>query len=340
MLNSNVALVVVLAICLTSWPHESVGQAIEEEELEVQHTIPSDDSFIGDIVDLAADRNEIFVSDYQNNEILVYAKNGTLLRRIGDGVGEGPGELFRISDIALKGDSLFVSNGGSGRFDLFHREGRFIETYAPKYVFTGDFTVTSDGSLYGSAYRRGEGNHLLSENNRLLSEIGRDGGLTERFGDMYFEDENVVFLTSLGLIHESKGQFVYVPTFYETVRVFKDTTETHTFDIYNETLDEVLANNKDLEQFRPAVGYTFPFQDYIHASAVHEGIIYAAFREPEQVRILAYTINGEPYGDYVYDDVEYPDDLRVRAMDVDDDGIYLGLEDDMPKVLVFTHPDE
>jgi len=55
---------------------------------------------------------------------------------------------------------------------------------------------------------------------------------------------------------------------------------------------------------------------------------------------LAYTVEGDPYGDYVYDDVEYPDDLQVRAMDVDDEGIYLGLDDDIPKVLVFAHPDE
>ena len=346
MLNSNVALAFALVFCLTSWPHESVGQDIEEKKLEVQDTIPSDESFIGDIVDLVADRNEVFVSDYQNNEILVYSKDGTLLRRIGKGVGERPGELFRISEICLRGDSLFVANSGNRRFDLFdfdlfHREGRFIETYARSDVFTSDFTVTIDGTLYASAFRR-------NGHNRLISRIGRDGGLTERFGDMYFEDENVFFLTSLGSIHESKGQFVYVPDFYETVRVFKDTTETHTFNIYNKTLDgilannldEILANNKDLEQSRPAVGYTFPFQTYIYASAVHEGVVYAAFREPERVRIMAYTVEGDPYGDYVYDDVEYPDDLRIRAMDVDDDGIYLGLEDDIPKVLVFAHPDE
>lgn len=68
--------------------------------------------------------------------------------------------------------------------------------------------------------------------------------------------------------------------------------------------------------------------------------MYAAFQEPNQIRILAYTVEGEPYGDYVYDDIQHPDDLLVRAMDVDDEGIYLGLEDDIPKVLVFAHPDE
>jgi hypothetical protein len=55
---------------------------------------------------------------------------------------------------------------------------------------------------------------------------------------------------------------------------------------------------------------------------------------------LAYTIDGEPYGDYIYDDIQRPDEFYIRAMDVDDEGIYLGLEDDIPKVLVFAHPDE
>ncbi|MES3629808.1 MAG: 6-bladed beta-propeller [Longimonas sp.] len=329
----------VTAVLIFCYCQLTLGQT-QEQRLEVLNSVPSDESFIGNIVDLVADKNEIFVSDYQKNEILVYSKDGTLLRRIGDGVGEGPGELFRVFDICLRGDSLFVANDGNGRFDLFHRDGQFIETYAQRYVFTSDFTVTSDGSLYGSAYSRGEDNHLLSENNRLLSQIGRDGSLTKRFGDMYFEDENVVFLTSLGSIHQSEGRFIYVPTFYETVRVFEDTTETRRFDIYNETLDEVLANNKDLEQFRPAVDYTFPLQDYIHASAVHESIVYAAFREPDRVRIMAYTVEGEPHGNYIYGDIQHLEDLRVRALDVDDDGIYLGLEDNIPKILVFAHPDE
>lgn len=63
------------------------------------------------------------------------------------------------------------------------------------------------------------------------------------------------------------------------------------------------------------------------------------FQRDQSLRILAYTIDGEPYGDYVYDDIQRPDEFYIRAMDVDDEGIYLGLEDDIPKVLVFAHPD-
>ncbi|WP_176521708.1 6-bladed beta-propeller [Longimonas halophila] len=312
--------------------YEAAGQP-QEQPLEVRHTIPSDDSFIGQVRDVKVSDDAVFVADYQRNEVLVYTRDGTLLRQIGEGEGEGPGEFRYIGHIDVSGDSMLVSNNGNRRFDLFHREGQFIETYAQKYVYASDFTLTEDGSIYGSAFKR-------SGSNRLISRMGRDGELRERFGDMYFEDEEIIFLASNGWIHEEHGQFVYVSEHYETVRVFEDTTETHRFDIYNEVLDDALANNKDLSQFRPAVDQRFPFQPYIRAAAVHDDIVYAAFQEPEQIRILAYTIDGEPYGNYVYDGIQRPDDLVVRAMDVDDEGIYLGLEDDIPKVLVFAHPDK
>lgn len=236
-----------------------------------------------------------------------------------------------MGHIVVSQDSVFISNNGNRRFDLFHREGQFIKTYAKKYVYTSDFVLTEDGFVYGPAFTR-------SGSNRLISRIGRDGEFQERFGDMYFEDENVIFLASNGWIYEEQGQFIYVPEHYETVRVFEDTTETHRFDIYNEVLDDALANNKDLSQFRSGSG-AYPFQNYIAASAIYNDIVYTAFREPDRIRIFAYTIDGEPYGDYVYNDIQRPDDLVVQAMDVDDEGIYLGLEDDIPKVLVFAHPD-
>jgi hypothetical protein len=297
----------------------------------VRHTIPSDDSFIGQVRDLKVNNGEVFVADYQRNEVLVYTRDGALLRQIGEGNGEGPGELRYIGRIDVSGDSVFVANNGNRRFDLFHREGSFIETYARQYFATYDF-IFADGALHGQAFFR-------ERPNRLISRINRDGNVEEHFGDMYFENEDVVHSASEGRIHKEQDRLVYVPSKYETVRVFEDTTETHRFDIYNETLDDALANNKDLSQFRPAVDKYFPFQHYIRDSAVHDGIVYAAFQEPEQVRILAYTIDGEPYGDYIYDHIQRPDEFYIRAMDVDDEGIYLGLEDDIPKVLVFAHPD-
>lgn len=242
---------VLLLVCCV---FQSVGQA-QETPLEVLHTIPSDDSFIGQVRDVKVSNGEVFLADYQRNEVLVYTREGTFLRQIGEGEGEAPGELRYIGRIDLSGDSVFVANNGNRRFDVFHRDGSFIETYAPQYVYTSDFTLTNDGSIYGSAFKR-------SGSNRLISRIGRDGELQERFGDMYFEDEDVVFFASDGQIHEERGRFVYVPSKYETVRVFEDTTETHRFDIYNEVLDDALANNKDLSQFRPAVDKFFPFRTY------------------------------------------------------------------------------
>ncbi len=61
--------------------------------------------------------------------------------------------------------------------------------------------------------------------------------------------------------------------------------------------------------------------------------MYCGFQRDQSLRILAYAIDGAPYGNYAYDDIQRPDDLIIQA-------IYLGLEDDIPKVLVFAHPDK
>jgi hypothetical protein len=68
--------------------------------------------------------------------------------------------------------------------------------------------------------------------------------------------------------------------------------------------------------------------------------MYCGFQRDQSLRILAYAIDGAPYGNYAYDDIQRPDDLIIQVMDVDDGVIYLGLEDDIPKVLVFAHPDK
>ena len=333
MLNGNVALVVVLAICLTSWPHESVGQDIEEQELEVQHTIPSDDSFIGQVRDVKVSSGRVFVSDMQRNRVAIYSRDGTLLHSAGGQKGQGPGEIDFTGAISVSGDSMFVTNVGNRRIDIFSDEGTFLSTFARPAFGWQNAVYSGEGKMAAFV-------PLRSQPNRLVSEFGPDGELVRRFGNMYYAEDDVHSMVSAGHVHPVDGGYVFVPTALDEVRVFEDTTLSHSFSIYNEQLQDALENNRQTDQFPPDIR-RLPLKLYIRASAVHDGIVYAAFREPNRIRILAYTIEGEPYGNYVYEDLLFPDEAKIwDGLDVDDDGIYLGLEDDMPKVLVFAHPDE
>jgi len=183
--------------------YEAVSQP-QEQALTVQHTIPSDDSFIGQVRDVKISADEVFVADYQRNAVFVHTREGTLLRQIGEGTGEGPGEIRYIGRIDVVGDSVFVANNGNRRFDLFHREGQFIETYAPRYVYTSDFTLTNDGSIYGSAFKR-------SGSNRLISRIGRDGELIKLFPSNTTFRPPLSTMASYTQLSKSQSRFGFWP---------------------------------------------------------------------------------------------------------------------------------
>lgn len=323
--------ILITAALLLGSAYEATSQP-QEQPLEVQHTIPSDDSFIGQVRDVKVRKGEVFVSDMRRNRVAIYSRDGALLNSAGGQRGQGPGEVDLTGAISVKGDSVFVTNIGNRRIDVFSDDGSFLSTFARPTFSWRNAVYSGEGKMVAFV-------PLRSQPNRLISEFGSDGELVRRFGDMYYAEDKVHSSVSAGHVHPVDGGYVFVPSALDEVRVFEDTTLSHTFSIYNEQLEDALENNKQTEQFPPDAR-VLPFESYIQASAVHDGIVYAAFREPEQIRILAYTIEGELYGNYVYEDLLFPNEAKIwDGLDVDDAGIYLGLDDDIPKVLVFAHPD-
>lgn len=127
---------------------------------------------------------EIFVSQPQTNEILVLGDDGMELNRIGR-EGSGPGEFQRLTEIGVRGDTLWATDPRLSRVTMFV-SGDVVETYsvvgpiinglssrptAPRYVL-------QDGSFLGGVIlSRSVGNRAVP-----LVRMDRNGNELGTFG--------------------------------------------------------------------------------------------------------------------------------------------------------------
>ncbi|MEQ9400988.1 MAG: 6-bladed beta-propeller, partial [Longimicrobiales bacterium] len=69
---------------------------------------------------------EVFVLDGGNHRVFVFGPEGTLLRAFGR-EGQGPGEFQRARHLAVRGDSVLVTDSGN-RVHLFRTDGTLDHT--------------------------------------------------------------------------------------------------------------------------------------------------------------------------------------------------------------------
>jgi len=69
----------------------------------------------------------LFVSQYQDRNILAIDASGETVREIGR-AGEGPGEFSLLSSIGLLGDTLVASDRNLWRVSFFDTAGKLLET--------------------------------------------------------------------------------------------------------------------------------------------------------------------------------------------------------------------
>ncbi|MBN1970086.1 MAG: 6-bladed beta-propeller [Candidatus Delongbacteria bacterium] len=80
-----------------------------------------------DIVSFTIDKEEnIYITNRLENNILVFDKNGNLIKKIGQ-YGIGPGEFSSIKWPMFLDDRLFVSDDNRKLVNIFQKDGTFIE---------------------------------------------------------------------------------------------------------------------------------------------------------------------------------------------------------------------
>jgi hypothetical protein len=88
---------------------------------------------------------------YEPGVIAHWAVDGSLLRTIGRGRGEGPGEFDSANGITVLGDSLVLITTGLQRWHIFRTNGDFVETNRAETTGgVGSVALTESGALFGA----------------------------------------------------------------------------------------------------------------------------------------------------------------------------------------------
>ena len=133
-------------------------------------------SFFG----VAVDKDDnIYVSDYGNNCVYKFDKNGELLKRVGK-KGSGPGEFYSPRGVAVADDRVFVCDCDNHRIQVLTRELQPVKQFGSQGSGDGGFNyprsiaVDSEGMLYVSDYD----NHcvqVFTRNGQFVYSFGKKG---------------------------------------------------------------------------------------------------------------------------------------------------------------------
>lgn len=130
-------------------------------------------------VDVAAD-GTLFAANTRDNVIQVYSAASALSTAFGS-IGSGNGQLNALTDIAVSGDNIVVSDTGNQRLQVFTKAGAFVRTIGSgagsgNGQFSGPQRLAVDGS--GRIYVADTGNHrvqVFESDGTFVRNIGASG---------------------------------------------------------------------------------------------------------------------------------------------------------------------
>ena len=130
------------------------------------------------------ERNEIAVSEVDNNRIQVFSSDGTCLRAFGR-KGDKQGELNWPAGIAfdIKNGNILVADGLNHRVQLFSEQGEYVSQFGGKgnldhqLINPHGLSVNCDGNVI-VADSTNKLVKIFSQSGQLLQKIGGDGSFT------------------------------------------------------------------------------------------------------------------------------------------------------------------
>jgi hypothetical protein len=108
------------------------------------------ETFFGAIAGIAVDVvGNVYILDIGAGAVKVFGPAGRYLYSIGDGVGQGPGQLGRTGRLAVGGGRVFYMSGVDRRFVTWSLDGRHVGTRSLRHRVQ-DIQATDDGTLIAS----------------------------------------------------------------------------------------------------------------------------------------------------------------------------------------------
>ena len=97
-----------------------------------------------DIIEDPETRN-IIVSDMGNNCLYFFTPDGKFIKRIGEKIGQGPGDLWKPRALGIDNSgNIYVYEDNNNRISIFNRNGDFLNSFRVNYVGTKSFYVNPE----------------------------------------------------------------------------------------------------------------------------------------------------------------------------------------------------
>lgn len=144
---------------------------------------------------------ELYLSDYGPMQVRRVSADGRVIRSIGAGRGQGPGEVTSIMDVAVLNDTLWVADGPGRVLTAFSVDGDLIGRYPVSYFPMR--LIGAGDRLYVVGMGAGDG---------LINEVDRQGNVVRSLDDL-FEDQSAseLSLSNSMLTSTPDGGFAYLP---------------------------------------------------------------------------------------------------------------------------------
>ena len=128
------------------------------------------------------EKDEIAVTDINNNRIQVFSSNGTQLRSFGR-KGNQQGEFNWPAGIAFHNDNIFVADNGNHRVQLFSDQGEYLGQFGEEGNLEHQLTnplglsIDCDGNII-VADKNNKSIKIFSTSGQFLRKIGTTGSFT------------------------------------------------------------------------------------------------------------------------------------------------------------------
>ncbi len=183
------------------------------------------DSALAEPIDVVSLGERLVVGDAESPRVRVLRRDGSLLTSFASN-GGGPGETAQVAGLAVRGDSVFVSDALSGRVSVFTDDGAFVRAISVKGSF-GALAIDTDGNLHVA--RGGSAATAQVIDGTTVDVLSQTGELVRRYGRFArpTDDRGTSLHNRSRLATDSRGG-VWVLYTYRAEALYFDRTGTHT----------------------------------------------------------------------------------------------------------------
>lgn len=184
----TLSVIVLLLILIVIFFHKS--SAIKTTELKPINTFGgldvSEKAILGSPSDmLINENNEIVISDFSENKIIIFNADGSVINEIGR-LGQGPGELNGPRLIGIEDNNIKVFEVNNNRVQYFSKRGQSLKIISCKFISSTPLTfgINNDVFFPTNGFRTEVLIQHYQETSQELNPIGRIEGSSFQMYDI------------------------------------------------------------------------------------------------------------------------------------------------------------